>query len=127
MVAKTNPLKLAAIALIIWLLVALVVGFLWHQSTGILGAALGWVTTSLFLGCSWVLVRGIGQSYAHVRLSVGQMMLIMFALLLKFPIIFLGWEGVKKLGPTGPTSFLVGLASVYCALITWAVLAARDQ
>ncbi len=124
---KSAPLKLAIVSLVGWLVVALVVGFMWLNSQGILGAILGWVTTSLLLGCSWVLVRGIGQSYAHVRLSVGQMMLIMFALLLKFPIIFLGWEGVKKLGPTGPTSFLVGLASVYCALITWAVLAARDH
>jgi len=91
-----------------------------------IAALIGVGGTAAYLGATWALIWAMGRSYAGGSLSGPQMLVIFTALMLKFPLIFLAWKGVQGLGSTGPTGFLVGLASVYCALIGWAVVTARS-
>ena len=96
----------------------------WGPEAG-LAAAAGVLGTAGYLGGTWALIWAMGRSYAGKAMSGGQMLILTFALLLKFPLILLAWKGANGLGSTGPTGFLLGLASVYCALIGWAVMTAR--
>lgn len=104
------------------LALAVVVGN-WH---GIIAAALGMVGTAAFLYGTWVVVRFAGASAQAGQMSRSQILVMVVALLMKLPLIYLGWVVSQGLGPFGPTWFLVGLALVYSVVIWRAVLAVRD-
>jgi len=108
-----------------WGLLAVVLSFAVWGPTATLATAAGVVGTTGYLGGTWAVIWAMGRTYDGKAMTAGQMLILTFALLLKFPLILLAWKGANSLGPTGPTGFLVGLASVYCALIGWAVVTAR--
>ena len=93
---------------------------------GVLAAALGVVGTSVFLGGTWIIVKLVGATASIQGPTTGQAALTVVALLLKLPLIYVGWVFAQGLGPMAPMWFLLGLALVYCAVIWRAVLATRE-
>ncbi len=105
------------------LLVAAVVQAGWQ---GAVAAAVGMVGTGVFLYGTWVVVRLAGSTATAGGSTRPQVAITIVALLMKLPLIYVGWVAVQSLGPFGPTWFLLGLALVYCVVIWRAVLAVRD-
>ena len=93
---------------------------------GLAAFALGAEGTALFLGGTWLIVKLVGSTVSPYRPTRAQIFLTVLALLLKLPIVYVGWLLSQRLGPFGPTWFLTGVALVYCAVIWRAVLAVRD-
>jgi hypothetical protein len=106
------------------ILFALAVGF--HDWRGLAAAALGLTGTALYLYGTWVVVRVSGAGMNRQGPSRAQVAFVVLALLLKIPLIYVGWVLAQGLGPFGPTWFLAGLALVYSLLVWRAVLAVRD-
>jgi hypothetical protein len=95
----------------------------WH---GLAACGLGVVGTGVFLFGTWIVVQLAGESAKAGAPTRPQVVITVLALLLKLPLVYVGWVVSMGLGPFGPTWFLLGLALVYCLLIWRAVLAVRD-
>jgi hypothetical protein len=93
---------------------------------GLVSASLGMVGTAVFLYGTWVVVKFAGASAQAGHLSRSQTVVMVVALLMKLPLVYVGWVVSNGLGPFGPTWFLAGLALVYSVVIWRAVLAVRD-
>ncbi len=93
---------------------------------GAVAAAIGMVGTAVFLYGTWVVVKLTGSTATEGGPTRPQTAVMVVALLMKLPLIYVGWVASQSLGPFGPTWFLLGLALVYCVVIWRAVLAVRD-
>ena len=110
------------VALVVVLLTA---SFSHANLVGLFSAMIGLVGTTVFLGGTWMIVKlsGAASVGPPSSLIIG---LTVVALLLKLPLIYVGWIVAKRLGSFGPMWFLIGLGLVYCLLIWRAALAVRD-
>lgn len=100
---------------------------LWLGSAlALLSFFVGIAGTALFLGATWLLVKLVGRAAKGEKVAPLSGLAAFGALCAKVPLIYLAILFSRALGPFGPTAFLLGLASVYCAVIWRAVLAARD-
>jgi hypothetical protein len=95
----------------------------WH---GAVAGMVGMVGTGVFLYGTWVVVKLTGSTATAGGPTRPQVVVMVVALLMKLPLIYVGWVAAQSLGPFGPTWFLLGLALVYCVVIWRAVLAVRD-
>ena len=112
-----------AFALVAALLAASVIHAGWK---GALAASFGALGTALFLAGTWSVVKLASATATQTKPDPRQVALIVLFLLLKLPLIYLGWVLSQRLGPFGPTWFLLGLGSVYSLVVWRAVLASRD-
>jgi len=92
---------------------------------GVAAVAIGLVGTAVFLTGTWFVVRLTGDAARAGLASPRQAVVTALFLLLKLPLIYAGWVLAGRLGPFGPTWFLLGLALVYCLTVWRAVLAVR--
>ena len=92
---------------------------------GLASAALGMVGTAVFLYGTWTVVKFMGATAQTCGPKRAQIVVMVVALLMKLPLVYVGWAVSQGLGPFGPTWFLLGLASVYSVMIWRAVLAVR--
>lgn len=92
----------------------------------VIAFGLGLVGTALYLGATWQGVSLVSRVSTGGSVRPAKGLFAGLAIAAKVPLIYLAFVFSKGLGPFGPTAFLLGLASVYCALIWRAVLAARD-
>lgn len=101
----------AAVGLCVWRGVSLGLG---HGLVCLLGI----VATTIYLWGTWRAIVYLGRVMSQ---SAGprEGLIAMLAVLLKLPVIAGGIALSRQVGPDGPTSFLAGLALVYCALIGW--------
>jgi hypothetical protein len=93
---------------------------------GLIAALIGLAGTAFYLYATWLLVKLLGSASAGSRISPLQALASTVAVLLKLPLIYLGWKLAQGLGPFGPTAFLLGLGLVYFVVIWRAVLTVRD-
>ncbi len=93
----------------------------WGARSG-LGFGLGVVGTSGGLLGWWFAIRAMGRALADERVGCAGSTLAVLAFLLKLPVILACWRAAEWLGPPAPVSFLWGLALVYCALVSWALV-----
>jgi hypothetical protein len=96
-----------------------------HGEKAALAALLGLVGTAAYLYATWLVVKLAGQAVSKKAPSPLQTSIAFSALVLKLPLIYLGWLAAKGLGPFGPTWFLLGLGLVYCLTVWRAVLSVR--
>ena len=90
-----------------------------------LAGFIGLAGTAAYLYGTWLIVRLSGQAVSNQSPTSIQTTLAFSALVLKLPLIYLGWMAAKALGPFGPTWFLLGLGLVYCLTVWRAVLSVR--
>ena len=93
---------------------------------GALSTSIGIAGTTFYLAATWWLVQLVGKASEGSVLKKTQLFLTGGAVILKLPLIYLGWKAVQNLGPFGPNGFLFGLGLVYCVVIWRAVLTAKD-
>ncbi len=103
-------------------LVLLAVSGIHSSWLGSASALLGIVGTCVFLWGTWTIAK-LTSSKESARLV--NVVVLSVALLLKLPLIYVGWLAAQGLGPFGPMWFLIGLGLVYSALVWRAVLAVR--
>ena len=111
--------------LAVLMLVLLSASFIHSSFVGLISAMIGSVGTAVFLGGTWMVVKLAGSASAGSP-SPSLIAVTVVALLLKLPLIYVGWIVAKRLGSFGPMWFLFGLGLVYCLLIWRAALAVRD-
>ena len=93
---------------------------------GLASSLVGIAGTAVFLWGTWTIVRLVGAAAGGGKPTPLQVTMTVVALLMKLPLIYVGWLVAKRLGPFGPTCFLLGLGLVYFLVIWRAALTVRD-
>ena len=124
--SSATGLRVFHTALPVLMCAALAVAVVQAGWQGLVAAAAGIAGTSAFLYGTWVVVKLTGSMASAGGPTRPQVAVMVVALLMKLPLIYVGWVAAQSLGPFGPTWFLLGLALVYCVMIWRAVLAVRD-
>lgn len=93
---------------------------------GLVSSLVGVAGTGFYLYATWLLVKLVGTATKGDRIGPVHAVVASTAVMLKLPLIYLGWTASQRLGPFGPTGFLLGLGLVYSVVLWRAVLTVRD-
>lgn len=92
-----------------------------------LAFGLGAFAFAASIGLGWMAIRAIGRTMKAEKVSLNDALIALLAIGAKAIVIGLAWRSLPYLGPGGPTSLGLGFALVQCALVDWAVRAARNK